>query len=94
MQLSVAASRKTKALSRSESGTGRDVDSEDVALVTRLSEITSVLGRLRAPKANAAKSAALERSSATMAIARSGTVGYRATSASGIRIAPGGTSMS
>tara|TARA_B100000780_G_C20752874_1_gene299123 strand:- start:170 stop:274 length:105 start_codon:yes stop_codon:yes gene_type:complete len=34
MQLSVAASRKTKALSRSESGTGRDVDSEEVALVT------------------------------------------------------------
>eukprot|EP00964_Phaeocystis_antarctica_P152920 scaffold120982_cov66-Phaeocystis_antarctica.AAC.3 len=64
-----------------------------VALVTRLSETTSVLGRLSAPKANAAKSAALERSSATMEIARSGSVGCLAISASGTRIAPGGTAM-
>jgi len=92
MQLSVATSRKTKALSRSESGTGREVESEDVVLVTRLSEITSVVGRLSAPNANAAKSAALERSSETMAIARSGSAGCRAASTSETRVAPGGTS--
>eukprot|EP00966_Prymnesium_polylepis_P275687 6369526-Prymnesium_polylepis.3 len=75
MKANVAASSTTKACSRSESGTGRDVDTDDVALVTRDSEIVSVPGMLSAPKAKAAKSEALPLSSDTMPIARSGPSG-------------------
>ena len=75
MKPNVAASRTTKASSRSESGTGREVETEEETEVMRDSEIVSVPGRLSAPKANAANSAALDLSSATIAIARSGPVG-------------------
>ena len=68
----VAASSTTKACSRSESGTGREVETDDAALVTLDSEIVSVPGKLSAPKAKAAKRAALLLSSETMPIARSG----------------------
>ena len=48
------------------------METEDAALVTLDSEIVSVPGRLSAPKAKAAKRAALLLSSETMPIARSG----------------------
>ena len=57
---------------RSDSGKGLEIDRDVVTEVTLLSDTVSVLGKLSEPNAKAANSAALDLSSETILMARSG----------------------